>query len=107
MRSSRPRDELARGLDAPVLIGHYTGPTNAIDHNQYIRQGFAYQANYTAGLPILDIAGIAAGNLTEAVYFDLYPLNNNPVFSGAWNNYPFFGSGNVIVSSISAANLGG
>ena len=87
-------------LDAPVLIGHYTGPTNAIDHNQYVRQGYVYQANYRAGLRILDISGVAAGNLTEAAYFDIYPANNNPSFSGAWNNYPFFASGNVIVSGI-------
>ena len=87
-------------LDAPVLLGHYTGPTNAIDHNQYIRQGFAYQANYRAGLRILDISDIATANLTEAAYFDIYPSSNSPSFNGAWNNYPFFASGNVIVSGI-------
>jgi choice-of-anchor B domain-containing protein len=85
-------------LDAPVLIGHYTGPTNAIDHNLYIHMGHAFEANYTAGLRILDIAGIATGNLTEVAYFDVYPTNNIPDFAGAWNNYPFFASGNVIVS---------
>jgi choice-of-anchor B domain-containing protein len=87
-------------LEAPVLIGHYTGPTNAIDHNQYIHQGFSYQANYQAGLRILDVANIAAGNLSEVAYFDIYPSSNNPSFNGAWNNYPFFASGNVIVSGI-------
>jgi choice-of-anchor B domain-containing protein len=87
-------------LDAPILIGHYTGPTNAIDHNLFIHQGHAFEANYTAGLRILDIAGIAAGNLTEVAYFDIYPPNNNAVFNGAWNNYPFFNSGNVIVSGM-------
>jgi len=87
-------------LDAPVLIGHYTGTTNAIDHNQYIHQGYAYQANYRAGLRILDIAGIAAGTLTEVAYFDIYPSSNSANFNGAWNNYPFFASGNVIVSGI-------
>ena len=87
-------------LDAPVLMGHYTGTTNAIDHNQYIHQGFAYQANYRAGLQILDVSAVAAGTLSQVAFFDIYPNNNNPNFNGAWNNYPFFASGNVIVSGM-------
>lgn len=87
-------------LDAPVLMGHYTGPSTAIDHNQFIHQGYSYQANYRAGLRILDISDIANGNLTEAAYFDIYPSNDLPEFSGAWNNYPFFASGNVIISGM-------
>jgi choice-of-anchor B domain-containing protein len=87
-------------IDAPVLMGHYTGPTNAIDHNQYIHQGYSYQANYRAGLRILDISDIANANLTEAAYFDIYPSSNTASFSGAWNNYPFFASGSVIVSGM-------
>jgi choice-of-anchor B domain-containing protein len=87
-------------LDLPVLMGHYTGPTNAIDHNQYVHQGYVYQANYQAGLRILDISQVAGANLTEAAYFDIYPSGNNSSFNGAWNNYPFFASGNVIVSGM-------
>jgi choice-of-anchor B domain-containing protein len=87
-------------LDAPLLMGHYTGPTNAIDHNQYIHQGYSYQSNYQAGLRILDVSAIASATLTEAAYFDMYPSGNNPGFNGTWNNYPFFASGNVIVSGI-------
>jgi len=87
-------------LDAPLLMGHYTGPTNAIDHNQYIHQGYSYQSNYQAGLRILDVSAIASATLTEAAYFDVYPSGNNPSFNGTWNNYPFFASGNVIVSGI-------
>jgi choice-of-anchor B domain-containing protein len=87
-------------LDAPLLMGHYTGPTNAIDHNQYIHQGYVYQANYRAGLRILDISDVANANLTEVAYFDIYPSNDAASFNGAWNNYPFFASGNVIVSGM-------
>lgn len=87
-------------LEVPLLMGHYTGPTTAIDHNQYIHQGYAYQANYRAGLRILDISDIGNANLTEAAYFDIYPASNSPSFSGAWNNYPFFASGSVIVSGM-------
>ena len=87
-------------IDAPLLMGHYTGPTNAIDHNQYIHQGYSYQSNYQAGLRILDISDIANANLTEAAFFDMYPSGNNPSFNGTWNNYPFFASGNVILSGM-------
>ena len=33
-------------------------------------------------------------------YFDIYPSSNSASFNGAWNNYPFFASGNVIVSGM-------
>ena len=87
-------------LNAPALMGHYTGPTPAIDHNLYIRGGYAYEGNYRAGLRILDVTGIAAAQLFEAGFFDIYPADDAPEFNGVWNNYPFFASGNVIVSGI-------
>ncbi|MEP6994348.1 MAG: choice-of-anchor B family protein [Acidobacteriota bacterium] len=87
-------------LNAPVLMGHYTGPTPAIDHNLYVRGGYAYEGNYRAGLRILDVTGIAATQLFEAGFFDVYPPDDLPEFNGVWNNYPFFSSGNVIVSGI-------
>ncbi len=87
-------------LDAPVLMGHYTGPTAAIDHNLYVRGGYAYESNYRAGLRILDVTGVSVASLTEVAFFDIYPEGNEPVFNGNWNNYPFFESGNVILSGI-------
>ena len=81
-------------------MGHYTGPTPAIDHNLYIRGGYAYEGNYRAGLRILDVTGIAAAHLFEAGFFDIYPADDFPDYNGVWNNYPFFASGNVIVSGI-------
>lgn len=87
-------------LEAPALLGHYTGPTMATDHNQYIRNGYSYQANYRAGLRILDISGVASANLSEVAYFDIYPSSDSNGFNGAWNNYPFFASGSVIISGM-------
>lgn len=87
-------------LDAPLLIGTHTATTAAIDHNQYIKGNYAYQSNYRAGLRILDISNISGASLTEVAYFDIYPTNDNPNFNGSWSNYPFFESGNVIVSGI-------
>jgi choice-of-anchor B domain-containing protein len=87
-------------LDSPVMIGSYTSSVAAIDHNQYIKGNYTYEANYRAGLRILDLANVSSGLLTEVAYFDIYPSSNSANFNGAWSNYPFFDSGVVIVSGI-------
>lgn len=89
-----------RNLDAPTLIDVYEGTTPAIDHNQYTKDGYVFQANYTAGMRVLDAADIANGNLTEIGFFDIYPASNDAFFAAAWNVFPYFDSGNVIVSGI-------
>jgi choice-of-anchor B domain-containing protein len=94
-------------LDAPVLIGTHVGPTTAIDHNQFIKGHYSYQANYTAGLRILDLSSVAGGTLTEVASFDIVPANDAASFNGSWGNYPFFASGTVIVSGISGTLTGG
>ena len=45
----------------------------AIDHNQFVNGKYTYQANYNAGLRILDVTDIANGNLTEVAFFDMLP----------------------------------
>ena len=87
-------------LDAPVLMGHYGGATTAIDHNLYVRGDYVFESNYRAGLRILDASGVSAGSLAEAAFFDVYPEDNEPNFNANWNNYPYFESGNVILSCI-------
>ena len=94
-------------LDAPVFMGFHLGPTTAIDHNQYILGNYSYQANYTAGLRILDLTNLPSASLTEVAHFDIVPSNNSPGFNGAWGVFPFFASGTVIVSGISGTNTGG
>jgi hypothetical protein len=51
-------------------------------------------------LRVLDASDIANTNLTEIGYFDIYPTDDAGCFSAAWNVYPYFDSGNVIVSGI-------
>ena len=87
-------------LDAPQLMGFYSGSTTAIDHNLYIKDGYAYEANYRAGLQILDVSDIGNANLSQYGYFDIYPANNSANFNGAWSVYPYFASGVVIISGI-------
>jgi choice-of-anchor B domain-containing protein len=87
-------------LDAPpVLIGFFDGPVASTDHNLYLHNGYAFEANYSSGLRILDTSDVANGNLSQAGYFDTYTPNNSPNFSGAWTAYPYFDSGNVIINS--------
>ncbi|MDP8930095.1 MAG: choice-of-anchor B family protein, partial [Actinomycetota bacterium] len=87
-------------LDAPVLVGFTDGTTTAIDHNQYVKGQHTYQANYRAGLRILEIVDVTTGSLSEVGYFDVYPSDDNPEFNGAWSTYPYFASGVVVVSGI-------
>lgn len=87
-------------LDNPIIHLEYFGPSHAIDHNGYIHQDQFYLANYTAGLRIIDVAGIGRGKMEETGFFDTYPSNDEPEFKGVWNVYPYLESGNIIISDI-------
>lgn len=87
-------------LDNPTYYFDYYGPTHAIDHNGYVKGNVFYQASYTAGVRIIDITNIQDANMEEVGYFDTYPENNNIEFNGAWSVYPYFPSGNIIISDI-------
>ena len=87
-------------LDAPSLVAVYNGKAESIDHNQYIKGNRSFQANYRSGLRVLDTSRVAEGRLSEVGFFDVYPPDDAPEFNGAWSNYPYFRSGNVVVSGI-------
>ena len=88
-------------LDAPRFQFSYTGPSAAIDHNGYVKDDLFYLASYTAGVRFIDIAAINSSVLNEVGFFDTFPSNDNAVFNGVWNVYPFFESGNIVISDIS------
>ena len=102
-------------LDAPDVAFIYDSGITSIDHNLYTHRGLMWQANYEAGLRILDPAGTEAGTLSEVAFFDAYPARTtindvcpppNPngalcaSFNGLWSVYPFFESGVVVASGI-------
>lgn len=87
-------------LDSPFQSFDYTGPTPAIDHNGYVRGNTYYLANYRAGLRTIDISDIENQNMVETGYFDSRPEDNNTGFDGAWSVYPYFASGNIVISDI-------
>ena len=88
-------------LENPAVSGFYDAAAPSVDHNQYIKGDYTYQANYTRGLRILRITDASTGRLTEMGYFDTFPESEGNSFSGAWSTYPFFDSGVVLVSDIS------
>jgi hypothetical protein len=60
-----------------------------------------YLANYRAGVRIINTADLnTASTLNEIAFFDTYPASNSAQFNGAWSVYPYFPSGNFIVSDI-------
>jgi len=85
-------------LENPELVTSFSGSTGAIDHNQYIEDGYSYQANYQSGLRILNVSNPEAP--AEVGYFDTYPDGNQASFDGAWSTYPFFEDNMVLISSI-------
>lgn len=78
-----------RSLRNPAMYSTFRHSTTAVDHNNYIVGGYVYQANYAAGFRVLRIK--SDHTLEEAGYF---------VTPSAWSVYPYFPSGNVVVSSI-------
>ena len=82
-------------LDDPVLVKEFIAKTTTTDHNLYIKGNLMYQSNYGSGLRILDITD--PENPVEVGYFDTTPYDGS---GGSWSNYPYFKSGNIVVTSI-------
>jgi choice-of-anchor B domain-containing protein len=87
-------------LDNPLYHFDYFGFTAAIDHNGYVKDNIYYQANYTAGVRMVDVSNTENKVFSEVGFFDTYPNNNNAAFNGVWNVYPYFPSGKIIISDI-------
>lgn len=89
-----------RDLDAPSVLGVHESDTKATDHNLFNWRGRTYQANYKAGLRVLDHSDVAEGRLTEIAHFDTHPNNDEPDLDGAFGVYPFYESGLIVVSDM-------
>ena len=86
-------------LDNPEFSFNYFSQNSATDHNGYVVGDQFYLASYRAGLRVLDISGIDSGTIVESHYFDTWPSSDNAgTGNGSWNVYPFFESGNIVVS---------
>ncbi len=89
----RDLDNIAFGFD-------YRASTSAIDHNMYVVGNQLYQANYRAGLRVIEFGDLTGDTLREVMFFDTWPDNDNVGFDGAWSVYPFFASGNIVIGDI-------
>ncbi|GAL66391.1 choice-of-anchor B family protein [Jejuia pallidilutea] len=87
-------------LDNPLYHFDYLANNTSIDHNGYVKGNTYFQASYRAGLRVLDISNINSKSYTEIGFFDTYPEDNATAFDGAWNVYPYFESGNIVISDI-------
>ncbi len=100
-------------LDNPVFTGFHESNGPAIDHNQYVVGQHTFQANYSRGLRILKLNDLSTASMEEVAWFDTFPeADSIDSFSGAWNVYPFFDNGLILISDINRgifilrANLG-
>ncbi len=83
-------------LDNATLGINQSIPGNAVNHNNYVKDGRLYAANYTMGLRVLDCTN---GNfMTEEAYFDTYPENDGGTFNGVWSVYPYYDDNTIILS---------
>ncbi len=87
-------------LKNPKHFATHHHQTAAIDHNMYVKDGYVYQANYTAGLRILDLKDVHKGKLTEVGSLDIMPNDDSAEFEGVWSIFPYFKSGTVAVAGI-------
>lgn len=85
-------------LDNPTYLYTHAGTKGAIDHNLYVVGNTVFEANYAAGLQILEFTDLATDTFVETAFFDTRPEDDNASFNGAWSIYPYFASGNLILS---------
>ena len=89
-------------LTAPVYFKSHDGPTRARDLQLEVRGRYAFLANSTSGLRILDLGQIGAkkSRVREAGYFDVEPgVLRDTSWFGAWS-VDVLPSGTVLVGSV-------
>ncbi len=85
-------------LSAPVLVNTYSSGVAATDHNEYVRDGYIYEAEYRAGTRIFCLDDPV--NPVQVGWFDTYPENDSSGYDGVWSVYPFLPSGTLLAADI-------
>ena len=83
-----------------VKIQEFHNEAVSIDHNLYTHKGLIYESNYSSGLRVLDYSRVSDAQLREVAFFDTQPQSDVIADEGSWSNYPYFESGNIIVSDM-------
>ena len=71
--------------------------SNTIVHNAHVLNDYVITSYYKAGVTIHDVSD--PYNIIQTGHYDTSPLSGNG-YGGAWGVYPFFPSGNLVVSDI-------
>ncbi len=74
--------------------------SNSMVHNTHILNNYAVTSWYKDGFTIVDIS--RPDNLVQVGNYDTYPGGSGGNSEGCWGVYPFFPSGNIIASTITA-----
>ena len=82
-----------------VHEGAFTSGNDAVGHNLYVRGDRLFAANYRSGMRVYDLASDPLSP-PEVAFFDTFPSDDAGFFNGAWNVYPFFESGTIIISDL-------
>jgi choice-of-anchor B domain-containing protein len=107
-------DESNFGINTKTIVIDVADPSNislastfdngnpAIGHNGYVTAGdLLFEANYTSGVRVFDLSSNPL-NPPEVAWYDTWPSDDAPTFDGLWSVYPYFPSGVIIGSDISA-----
>jgi len=79
------------------LVAEYIGDPAQIAHNVHVKGHYAYISHYAEGVKVLDISNPRAP--VEVGSYDTYPQSGSG-FVGAWGVFPYFRSGNFVVSDM-------
>ena len=87
-------------LEDPIVANEYISDNPAIDHNLYVVGNLMYQSNYDSGLRVFDVS--EPERIKEIGYIDTVPYGEDGQgMGGSWSNYPYFGNGIVVITSMS------
>lgn len=79
--------------------------SNSMVHNTHILGNFAVTSWYKDGFTIVDVT--RPDNLVQVGNYDVFPSASGGQSEGCWGVYPYFPSGTVVATVISAPNSGG
>jgi len=78
-------------------VSSFVNGTVAVGHNMFTAHGLLFQANYTSGLRIFDVASNPVSP-QEIGYFDTAPNSTAATYNGLWGCYPFLPSRTILCS---------
>jgi len=88
----------AENINNITFVYEYIPYENAMVHNAYFKGDTIFMSHYRAGVVALDVSNLPA-QPTVIGYYDTYP-GSGLAYQGAWNVFPYYASGNFIVSDI-------